>query len=183
MWKRKSRKCIYKAKNADDISILVDHIQLASGKEFDITFVDSPYEVIFIIGIDDINRVLLLKQYRYLVEKTLIEVPAGSPKPGETLEIGACREFEEEAGYQIGKLTKIGSFFSSVGMTNQLNHIYLATDIQKTIQSLGEGEIIEILDWLPIEEAVQLVYQGKILNVGSAYGILLASAWLKENRS
>src|SRR5688572_28543588 len=45
------------------------------------------------------GRVVLLRQYRYAIRKTLWEIPAGNLDPGEAPEACALRELKEETGY------------------------------------------------------------------------------------
>ena len=183
MWKLKKRKYIYKAQNPDEVSFVIDRIALRSGKEINYVFVDCPYQVVIVISVDAKNRILMIRQYRYLVNKELLEVPAGSPNPGETLEAAAIRELEEEAGYKANKVIKLNSFYSSVGLTNQVCHVYLACELQPSSQQIEEGEIIRRVEWIPIKRALKMVKQGKVMSVGTAYGIVLANMWLENKYS
>jgi hypothetical protein len=74
------------------------------------------------------------------------------------------------------------SFFSSVGITNQKNHVFLALELTRSDQHLEEGEIIAA-EWVPLEEAIKMVFAGKVLNVGAAYGLLLANEWLSREEA
>lgn len=179
-WKLKKRTYIYKAKTPDEISFVRDKLILPSGKEINYVHVDCPYEVVYVIGLNANLQVSLIKQYRYIVDKYILEVPAGSPNLGETLEEGAAREFEEETGYHPNKLVKLASFYPAVGVMNQFSHVYLALNLKKTTQQLEETEIIK-LQWTPIKEAMKLVKHGEIISLGSAYGLLLVESWVKKH--
>lgn len=177
-WSSVRRRVVYPAQTPDEISFAIDRIRLPSGREFDYAYVDCPYEVVFTVGIDDRRRVLMIRQYRYLVKSELVEVPAGSPDPGESLEDGARREFEEESGYRAGDLHKLAEFYSSVGMTNQKCHVFLACALSIGVAKNEESEDVHV-EWTPLEEAIALVRGGQVLNVGAAYGLLLADLWLR----
>lgn len=179
-WKLIKRRYIYKAKTLDEVSFVQDKVELPNGKQFDYSYVDCPYEVVYVVGVDKDHRISLIKQYRYIVNKDLLEIPAGSPDPGETLEEGAIREFEEETGFRPARIVKLGSFYPSVGLTNQIGHMFIALDLTKSIQRLEETEFIQV-QWVKIEEALQLVKQGKIMGAGAAYGLFLVELWLKNN--
>lgn len=180
-WIRTSRELIYRAKTADEISFVRDRIRLPSQQEFDYLFVDCPYQVTYIVGIDPDQNVILINQYRYLVDRFIYEVPAGSPEPGESLEEGATRELKEESGCEVQRLIKLASFYSSVGITNQLSHVYIAfLSANQTDQRLDKSEIISV-EKVAFERAVSMAEKGEILNVGAAYGILLAAAWMRVN--
>lgn len=180
-WKLKDRTFIYRAKTLDEISFVADRIQLPSGKEYDYVYVDCPYEVVYVVGIDKDDNVLLIHQYRYLLNEEVIEIPAGSPNPGETLEQGAKREFEEESGFTPGRLIKLTTFYPSSGMTNQKGHIYLALDLKQSQQTLEDGEEIRI-EWVPLSDVLKMISEGLIKNGGAAYGLLLAANWQTNHR-
>jgi ADP-ribose pyrophosphatase len=180
LWKRKKREYLYKAKTPDEISVAVDRIALPTGSEFDYVHVDCPYEVVYVVGINERREILLLRQFRYLIDGWIWEVPAGSPNANESLEEGAKREFEEESGFQAGKIEKVGSFYSSVGLTNQYCHVFLASDIRESSQSLEETELITV-SWVSLAKAMEMVEKGEIENIGAAYGILLTTHLLGKS--
>jgi ADP-ribose pyrophosphatase len=180
IWRCKKRKYVYKAKNPDEVSFVIDKIILPSGKEFNYGFVDCPYQVVIIVGVDERNRILMLRQYRYLANEELLELPSGSPNPGESLDSAALRELEEETGYKANKLIKLNSFYSSIGITNQLCHIYLAYELQPSTHQLEETEGIRCVEWIPITQLLKMIKHGEIMSVGTAYGVILANIWLEK---
>lgn len=178
LWQLLNRKFIYKAKTPDEISLVSDEILLPSGRKIDYIFVDCPYEVVYVLGLQK-DQVLLIKQHRYIIDEEILEIPAGSPEKGESLEEGARREYLEETGYYAHSLTKLGEFYSSVGMTNQVNHIYLAQNLEEKEQSLEETELIK-LHWVDFTKALDYVISNKIKNVGASYAILLLDKWKQK---
>jgi ADP-ribose diphosphatase len=180
-WKKIDSRNIYEAKTPDEISVVEDKIELPGGRRFNYIFAHSPYEVVFVVGIDSEDNMLMLRQHRHLAEGVLIEIPAGSPNEDESLEDGARREFEEEAGYSVGALQKLAKFYPSSGVTDQVNHVFVGWDLIKTEQRLEETEEISLFK-VGIKDAVEMVYQGKIKNGGTAYSILLAAHWWENSR-
>ena len=49
------------------------------------------------------DRILLVRQYRYVVDRWLWELPAGTLEPNESLEAAALRECHEEVGKIAGR--------------------------------------------------------------------------------
>lgn len=172
-WKLVNRDVIYEAQTPDEISFVRDRIELTSGHQFNYVYVDCPYEVVYVVGVNAENSVLLIRQFRYLLEQDVYEIPAGSPEDHETLEEGALREFEEESGYRAKSIKKLNSFFPSSGITNQRCHIFLAHDLEKTAQGLEPTEEISV-EWVELAKAVEMATSGQIENVGAALGIMLA---------
>ena len=90
------------------------------------------------------GEITLIKQFRKAVEEVLYELPAGLLEKGEETIDCAKRELKEETGYKAESLTKIHEFYTSPGFTNELLHIYLATDLNECEQEMDEDEFIEL---------------------------------------
>lgn len=164
---------IYEAQTEDEVSFVADTFLLPSGEEREYYYVDSPYHVVAVIAIDTNRNVTIIRQYRYIVDKVLVEIPAGSPTKFESLLEGAKRELAEEAGVEAKGFKELGTFYTSAGITNQRVTIFLATDLTIVEQKLDVMEEIEV-QWVPLTEAVQLVRNGVISSQVSALAILLA---------
>ena len=95
------------------------------------------------------GKVLLIKNYRYAVGETLLELPAGTLERGEEPINCAGRELIEETGYTAGRLKSMGSFFSSPGILSERMYAFAAYDLRPGEQQLEDGEQIESAptDW------------------------------------
>jgi ADP-ribose pyrophosphatase len=85
------------------------------------------------------GRFVLIHQARIPVRRWLWEFPAGqvdetrTPTP-EQLRETVLRELAEEAGYELtadGDLTYLGHYFPSQGFTDEENHLFVASPVQK----------------------------------------------------
>lgn len=181
-WKTLETKVIYRARTPDEVSFCEDRIALPGGVNFRYVYVHSPYEVVFVVGFDHEENVVMLRQHRHLAQKELWEVPAGSPEGTETLTEGALREFEEESGFRAGRIEHISSFYPSVGIADQVNHVFVAWELEESTQQLEESERITV-KLMAIDEAMGLVYAGEVQNVGAAYSLLMADHWRNKSRT
>ena len=123
-------------------------------------------------------EVLLLRQYRYASGGYLYEVPAGLPLgPEESWEDCARRELEEETGMRAGSLVPLTSIFTTPGFTDEVIHLFAATDLEPGETEPDADEFIEVVQ-LPFSEAVEMVRDGRIADGKSISTILYADRFL-----
>lgn len=84
-----------------------------------------------ILGQRPDGRFVLVRQYRRAVEQTLLEVVAGCLEEGEPPEVAARREMEEESGYAVTALEKIGVILPCPGYSEERLHLFYASLSQK----------------------------------------------------
>lgn len=179
-WKLLRREIVREAQTPDEITFAVDVVELPSGKALKYVHVLAPHDVVFIVAVNRRRQVAMLHQYRYLLDRSLWEIPAGSPDAGESIETGAQRELAEEAGVTADRWEHLLDFYSSVGITNQLNHVFLATGLRASQSNPSESESFSV-HWLPLSEVVSMVHAGDILNGGTVIGILAAAERLSND--
>src|SRR5947207_9605241 len=88
-------------------SVEADRRRFPDGREHDVAIVRHPPSVV-IIPIEDDGRVVLIRQYRPALDRELWEVPAGSVDRGESADVAARRECEEEIGRTPGRVERLG---------------------------------------------------------------------------
>src|SRR5262249_9656458 len=126
----------------------------ASGHEYVRETVQHPGAVVILPLLDD-GRVCLIRNYRVAVNRTLIEVPAGTLELHEDAGDGGRREREEETGYTARQIEPLVQFYMSPGILNERMHAYVATGLAKGPTHLDAGEEIEpeLVAW---EEALRM---------------------------
>ncbi len=62
--------------------------------------------------------VVLIRNHRPMLGRTLLELPAGTLEPGEAPDVAALRELREETGYRAERLRPMLRFFASPGITD-----------------------------------------------------------------
>ena len=75
-----------------------------------------------VFAVDEQDRVVLVRQYRYPVGRYVYELPAGLVEPGEEPRSAAVRELFEETGLTLHPVEDGGlgrPFYTSVGMTDE----------------------------------------------------------------
>jgi ADP-ribose pyrophosphatase len=124
-----------------------------------------------ILPLVDEDRVCLIRNYRVAVDKTLIELPAGTLEPGEEPAATAHRELIEETGYRAASIEKLREFTMSPGILNERMHLYLATDLTLGAMALEAGEQIDTFV-VPWNEAMQMVFDGSIEDAKTLVGLM-----------
>jgi ADP-ribose pyrophosphatase len=124
-----------------------------------------------ILPLLDDGRVCLIRNYRMSVDRTLIELPAGTLEPGEDPLECARRELIEETGLRASSLEPLLEFYMSPGILNEKMHVVLATGLREGEAALEPGEQIErlVVTW---PEAMELVRQGTIQDAKTLAGLL-----------
>jgi ADP-ribose diphosphatase len=121
----------------------------------------------------DDGRVALVKQYRHPARHELLEIPAGRIEDGETPEMCAAREMEQEIGFRAGRIEKLAEFYTTPGFCEEKLHVYLATDLTPSSQALDHDELVEVV-YLPFAEAARMVERGGIEDSKTIIALLLA---------
>jgi ADP-ribose pyrophosphatase len=118
--------------------------------------------------------ILLIRQYRYAAGGEIYEVPAGKLDAGESPELCAQRELEEETGYRAGRLEALAQILTSPGFTDERIHLFAADALEPGRQRLEDDELIELVP-LRLSEALEMVWSGAIPDAKSSLALLHAA--------
>lgn len=119
------------------------------------------------------GKIVMVRQYRKALEQPMLELPAGKIEKGEEPLQTIIRELQEETGYTAGKYEFLTAFYPSVGYTNEVLYIYIATDLLAGETNYDEHEAMDILE-LDFNEVHNMVVRGEIQDAKTMLGILLA---------
>lgn len=127
---------------------------------------------VVILPVIDRDRICLLRNYRFVIEDTLWECPAGTLEPGEAVEVAAHRELEEETGYTAGKLHALGYLYASPGVLNEKLHLFVAEDLTPGPMRPEADEQLEPVT-VPWDDAMRMCLDGTIKDAKTITAILL----------
>jgi len=133
-----------------------------------------------VVAVDDVGRVVLVRQYRHPVHRRLWELPAGlRDVDGEDLAVTAGRELAEEADLIAGRWDLLVDLHTSPGFSNETIRIFLARDLSAVPENQRHERHDEEADleiaWFDLDEAVAMVLRGEITNAAAVGGLLSAA--------
>lgn len=127
---------------------------------------------VVILPVIDAGHVCLLRNHRWVIGKTLWEIPAGTLEPGEELEPAALRELEEETGYTAAKWTYRGFLYASPGVLDEKLHLFIAEGLTPGKPRPEADEQLEPVT-VPLAEAVRMCLSGEIQDAKTITSLLL----------
>ena len=162
------------------ISVTLDRVELENGGT-------STREVVRhhggagVAALNDEGEIYLVRQYRYALDRELIEIPAGKLEKGEDPFEAAKRELGEECGLTADNYISLGQFFPTVGYDTEVIYTWVATVLHKTQMHLDADEFLTP-DRVPLDKAYEMVMSGEIRDGKTIAGILKLKALIAEGR-
>ena len=157
-----------------------DRLEIPGRGEIQYSYLERGESVIIVPVLAD-GRLALIRQYRYPVDAFCHEWPAGCCRDtdGAALEEVARKELREEIGGTAGSLEYVTWFYSSSSISDEVCHIFLASNVTLDQATDREpGEHIETL-LLPAPEALELVRRGEMKTGTCALALLHCEARLR----
>ena len=167
-WKVVSQKTILRAKLFN-----VKQIEFETkNKKKKIHYQAERVPIVSVFPLTDSYEIYLVSEYRYMLEKTVIQAVAGHVEKDETTIAAAKRELREEAGMTSHNLEEIARIEMSGSVFKSKTHLFLAKGLEMVDNDLDDDEDISVIK-MPLDEAVQKVMTGEINHATSMIGILL----------
>ena len=153
-----------------------DLVTLPNGRTVTMEIVRHPGSVV-LLPMPDPSRVVLVRQYRYALDRWIWELPAGSLDAGEDPVAAAARECEEEISLVPGRVEYLGAWFPTPGFVTEAMNYYKLTGLRAPDPSgpqakQDEDEDIRVTVFT-LEEARDLVRRGEIIDLKTAWGLTL----------
>ena len=142
------------------LSLHVDQVLLPNGRTSTREVVEH-VDGVAVLALDDRNNVLTVTQYRYVIGKPLLEIPAGKLEPGEDPVSGALRELKEETGAVPDTFLPMGVTLPSPGCLSERLYLFLAKGLHMEEQHLDEDEFLDVHK-LPFDQVLQMVLDNTI---------------------
>ncbi|MDO5668077.1 MAG: NUDIX hydrolase [Alcaligenaceae bacterium] len=161
------------------VQVYVDTIALADGQKASREVVRH-CPCVAVLAITDDDKVVLVRQFRYPVDKPLLEIPAGKmdSDESETPEATAARELAEETPYTAKNLELIHNFYTAPGFCDEFMYLYRAHGLTANSQlKPDEGELVDTVLYSR-EEVIKALKNKEIEDIKT---IAALQHWLLES--
>jgi ADP-ribose pyrophosphatase len=152
-----------------------DRVRLPKGVEATLEVVRHPGSVV-LLPMPDSGHVILVKQYRYAIDRWVWELAAGSLEPGEDPAEGAARECEEETGLAAGRVEFVGAFYPTPGYCDEKMNFFkltgLAVPAGRPAASPDDDEDIRA-ESVRLEDVRAMIRRGEIVDLKTVAGLAL----------
>jgi len=164
-------------------SVVVDEVEYPSGNKSIREVAEHPGGSVAVALLPP-DRLIMVRQHRYPIDKTELELPAGKLNPGEDPLECVVRELEEETGYVGENWRKLTAIYTTPGFCTEQLHIFLTTDVKPSSkgQTLEEGEYTMSVEIIPLHRAVEMIERQEIVDGKTICGILLAERLLRKTQ-
>ncbi|MBE3562624.1 MAG: NUDIX hydrolase [Hydrogenibacillus schlegelii] len=148
-------------------------VRLPDGREAEREVVHHPGAVAVLAVAEDGGRetIVLVRQYRFPLRRTTLEIPAGKLEPGADPLAEARRELAEETGFGAERWRKLGVFFSSPGFADEAMHLYEARGLVPGAPHPDADEFVRA-ERLTRDEAWAAVRRGEIVDLKTVLALL-----------
>ena len=153
----------------------VDRVRLPSGHTVDLEIVRHPGSVV-LLPMPTWGEIILIRQYRYSIDRWIWELPAGSLEPNEDPDVAAARECEEEIGLVPHRIERLRGFYPTPGFCDEQMLFYRCTELMPPPADSpvrkDEDEDLEPRT-VTVEEARVMVARGEIVDMKTVVGLTL----------
>ena len=134
-----SNKTLFKGRLLD---LVVKNVRLPNGYTVRLETIKHPGAALIIPFLSK-EKIILLRQYRPVIDSYIYELPAGTLDKNEKPVECARREIIEETGFSAGKLAYIGKIFPVPGYSTECIKIYKAERLRKEKHKYEDDEVIK----------------------------------------
>lgn len=163
-----------------------DTVRLPDGSFATREYVRHPGAVCMIPLLDD-GRLVLERQYRWPMQRVMVEFPAGKLDPGEDPLACGKRELLEETGYTAREWAHAGQLHPVISYSTEFIDMWFARGLELQESRLDDEEFLEVITATP-QELIEWCRDGIVTDAKTLAGCLwlqniLSGAWKLDWRT
>jgi ADP-ribose pyrophosphatase len=124
-----------------------------------------------VVGMSD-NKILLVRQYRFLIDDHSWELPGGTVEKDESVEAGLARECLEETGFRPEELRLLLVYYPGLDNVDNRTSIYLSSRMERVKPFVGNAAEVSEIGWFSLDECLAMVFRREILDAMTVAGLL-----------
>ncbi len=161
------------------LHVYKDKVLLPDGSTSYREWIDHP-GASAVLPVFETGEVQLIRQFRYPLQRSFLEVPAGKIDAGEDPLVTAKRELVEESGIRGKHWVSLGGFHPCIGYTNEIIYLYLTWGLEVSDNHVDDDEFLKPVR-MPFGKAIEAALSGEITDGKTITTILRAAKWWAEN--
>lgn len=123
------------------------------------------------------GRLVMERQWRYAMNRSFLEFPAGKLQKGEDPMDAIVRELAEETGYTARHWARLGEMHPVIAYSTETIHLFMARDLVAGASARELGECMELVT-PTVEEFFEAVHRGEVTDSKT----LACALWLDRVR-
>lgn len=125
------------------------------------------------------QSILLVRQYRLLVDRLSWEIPGGGINEDESAETAAIREVKEESGILCKAINPLLNFQPGMDTNKNPTHIFYSDDWDDYGTAETDPSEVTERSWVPVDRCIDQIFAGEIVDGMTIIAIL---AYVAKNR-
>lgn len=118
------------------------------------------------------NKILMTRQYRFLIDAMSWELPGGKIDSGEQPAQAAIRECFEETGVRCRNPQSLVVYYPGLDNFNNRTTLFYSTEIDDTTKFIGDEREVTKIAWIPLVECLEMIFKGEVLDALTITGLL-----------
>jgi len=150
-----------------------DRVTMPNGRTITVDIVRHSKSVV-VAPVPEPGKLILIRQYRYPVNKFLWELPAGSVDAGEQPEQAARRECHEEIGLVPQTVVRLAALYPTPGYCDEEMIFFRVSGLETSDEQahVDEDEDIEVKTF-ELRDVREMVRRGEIVDMKTVVALTL----------
>ena len=118
------------------------------------------------------DSILLVRQYRFLIDRSVWEIPGGKVESGENPAESAIRECQEETGIRALNVKPLICYPLGLDCLNASVQIFYTTEFECIKEFTSDPMEVDMIKWVSLHDCMELIKSGEIMDHGSLITLL-----------